>query len=429
MIRLFTAAMLVLLWGPGLMYAQSPQSLGSATTQLPPPPPPSKSRKDQPPGQPPISQALRSEALARAKVNALNRYIAEQESALATVFESVRGDIEAAIDEYLLNTVVIEETVTPPTYSVVVRVDINRPRLERRLKTGAASSASRVPDRMLTFVFVAREQASVTEYDATVSRTASETAAVSSTSNASQTISAQADARSARQETSQSALDATQQERIGAARVALQDREKRVDGEEARSRATAEATLAVEAALEEKASAEVAATVGGRRERKADDVKWRVFQANEINQVLTGLFASVGYEVVEAEYLEPESGGLLSLDAIRADFGAGDDMKPATLRNTAQGAKRAEVPFVVYGAMDVGLREPDPVSGLPRVTVTVNAKALDVRGRLPRTVSAIGPVQYSGTGENATVARTNALKLAALEAGKLLIAELGGNPQ
>ena len=56
--------------------------------------------------------------------------------------------------------------------------------------------------------------------------------------------------------------------------------------------------------------------------------------------------------------------------------------------------------------------------------MTVTGKVLDVRGRFPRTVSSVGPMQYAGTGPSETVARTNALQLAAEKAAQQMINEL-----
>jgi len=125
-----------------------------------------------------------------------------------------------------------------------------------------------------------------------------------------------------------------------------------------------------------------------------------------------------------AEYVEGESRGLLSIERIRKDFSTGNDLAPATLRDTANGIRAANIPYIAVGTLDVGMRDRDPASGNTRVFVTVTGKVLDVTGRFPRTVSSVGPVQFSGTGPNETVARTNALQLAAEKAAQQMINEL-----
>ena len=165
-------------------------------------------------------------------------------------------------------------------------------------------------------------------------------------------------------------------------------------------------------------------TSGGSTTARSDNISWKVANAAEVNTAMTGAFSAAGYEVVEAEYVEGESRGLLSIERIRKDFSTGNDLSAATLRDTANGIRAANIPYIAVGTLDVGMRDRDPASGNTRVFVTVTGKVLDVTGRFPRTVSSVGPVQFSGTGPNETVARTNALQLAAEKAAQQMINEL-----
>ena len=305
----------------------------------------------------------------------------------------------------------LQETVDPVgSVTVVVRVEINRPKLDAQMRASLKRNASSSAMKSLMFVFVAREQASITEYDAT--RTASrENSTTSSAATKSQSdAAAVVDVQSAAQLKANNATD----------------KSKTNQSVETRGKVATSVTTSIEASTAASAKEGGTARTSGSVTLRADTVKWRVTQASEINQVLSGLFSQVGYEVVEAEYLEPQSKGLISLSAIRSDFGAGDDLRPETLQNTARGAVGAGMPFLAYGTLDVGMRDVDPSSGLIRVAVTVAAKVVDVRGRFPVTAASVGPVQYFGVGPTAVVARTNALRLAAGEAGKLLLAELAG---
>ncbi len=49
---------------------------------------------------------------------------------------------------------------------------------------------------------------------------------------------------------------------------------------------------------------------------------------------------------------------------------------------------------------------------MTRVYVSVNGKVMDLRGRFPKTVASVGPVQYAGLGPDIIVARRNALRQA-----------------
>jgi hypothetical protein len=122
--------------------------------------------------------------------------------------------------------------------------------------------------------------------------------------------------------------------------------------------------------------------------------------------------------------VEQESNGLLSVDAIRQDYSHGDDLAPLTQRNMVNGVKAAGIPFIAIGTLDVGMRDTDPATGNKRVFVTVSGKVLDLSQKFPRTVSSVGPVQFSGLGPDESVARVNALKKAAESAAQQLMNEL-----
>ena len=168
----------------------------------------------------------------------------------------------------------------------------------------------------------------------------------------------------------------------------------------------------------------ILATDCGSTTTKADVVKWEITRSANINSVMSGIFTNAGYEVIEAEYLEEESGGLVNLQAIRDDYQTGDDLSSETKRNFAKGVRSVDIPYLALGTLDVGMQSIDPVSGLVRVYVTVSGKVLDVSGRFPKTASSVGPVQIAGLGPDETVARTNALILAAETAAHQLTDEL-----
>ena len=136
-------------------------------------------------------------------------------------------------------------------------------------------------------------------------------------------------------------------------------------------------------------------------------------------------------EVPVAERFFRSSGEAVSSDgrtrgvaaATSADL-VGNGIFVAGNRAAASGAQKAEVPYLAIGTLDVGMRGTDPTTGLNRIHVTVMGKVLDVTGKFPRTVSAVGPIQFAGTGPTDMVARTNALSLAAEKAATQLMNEL-----
>ncbi|EHP44488.1 hypothetical protein [Cupriavidus basilensis] len=302
-------------------------------------------------------------AFKTAQVNAIERYYAESGESQAENFDSIRDKVAANLDKFVLGATIIseEDKKDASQYSVVVRVDINVAKLRNAVKGGAAvATASDAQKSPLTFLFVARQQDSVKSFDTRVYKRA--------------------------------------------------DVKENVNEKSTRNSYSANASVSVE--------------TGGSRTRKADDVSWRLVPSGNLNSVFTGVFAQSGFQVVEAAYVEPSSGGHLRISALENDYKSGNDLQPATMREAVLGLQTAQVPYLALGTLDIGMQDSDPVTGLTRVYVTVTAKLLDVTTRFPRTVSSVGPVQYAGTGPDASVAQTNALKRAADSAARELAAQL-----
>jgi hypothetical protein len=343
-----------------------------------------------------LTAELKGSVLRDAKINALDRYISEANQAKAANYGLARATIVGDIDAYILSATILSETVDSKplaeikkpkkgNYQVVVRADIDANRLNNELKShSAVANTSSYEKSLLTFVFVARQQKSVKSYDDKVYK--------------------RSEAQGSEQSESGANRQSSESERISGSTVALDD------------------TVA-ESSSSKKNSVSTT-TTGGSKTAKANIVEWDVAPASEVTSVMTGIFSSAGFEVVEAEYLEEESGGLVSVEAIRNDYSTGDDLASATLRNTAKGIRSVEIPYFALGTLDVGMRSTDPSSGLVRIYVTVSGKVLDVSGRFPKTVSAVGPIQVAGLGPDESVARVNGLKLAAEAAAKQMADEL-----
>ncbi|MGF6495711.1 hypothetical protein ABIE56_003911 [Luteibacter sp. 621] len=323
-----------------------------------------------------LSADDRQTALHKAKVNAVERYIADTNAARSRVFDQQRERIEAHIDDYVLGATVLSEddAKSSKTYSTVVRADINSTRLLNDLGGGSANAAavSSTNHQTLTFLFMSRSQASVQSFDAKVYK--------------------RADADTSYKKTTH-------------------------EGESVRA-----SSVGTSDGVDEHAS--VAMTTGGSTTRKADKVDWAVTQSGDINTAMTGIFADAGYDVVEADQVEGASNGLLSIARIRDAYSHGDDLPSQMTRDATQGVQQAGIGLLALGTLDVGMQDTDPVSGNTRVYVTVTGKVYNVSGRFARTLSSVGPVQFAGLGPDASVARTNALKLASQKAAQQMVDEL-----
>lgn len=348
----------------------------------------------------------RQDAAKKARLNAIERHFSEQGQAKLKNFEIVRESILNEIDSYLLGTSILseEDDSAAKTYRLVIRADLNIPRLENRLQSGSAVQNTATAEKsLLTFLFVARQQAEVKTYqDKVVSRTDTENI---------MTHQLNADGTLLHNENAETRTRTREAESVDKSTVTMNDRNQ------TKSRNREESQIEANVVASEKSSSST--ITGGSSTQKSDEVKWKVARASDINSVVTGVFSTAGYEVVEGEMIDG-----LDVESITADFGAGDDLKPATLRTAAKSIQAAEIPFFALGTLDVGMRDQDPVSGLTRVHVSVSGKVLDLRGKFPKTVSSVGPVLFAGLGPNADVARVNALKLAAENAGQQLLNEL-----
>jgi len=166
---------------------------------------------------------------------------------------------------------------------------------------------------------------------------------------------------------------------------------------------------------------------GGSQTRKASQSSYALIPSENLLTVFKKVFGQAGYKVVEAAYVEPASGGKLSIAAVENDYKGGKDLKPATKRDMVMGVRNAKVPYLAYGTLDASLPETDPQTGLLRVAITVNAKIVDVSDDMPEDVANVGPVVIYGVAAEEEEARTEALTQAATRAAKDLVSQLTNN--
>lgn len=334
-----------------------------------------------------LRPADRQGAVKKALFSALQAHVSESSVAKAKVLAGRRDEFMAKLDQLVIGSTVLSESDNKDmkSYSVVVRADIDAALLRAELDGGSATANISPGARsQMALVFVARMQDSVQSFEAREYRRV-EVKAKSASSGS-------------------TVVRTEEGESIGASHIGTSDTVSRTGSGRESFSGTMES--------------------GGSTTQKSDKIAWKVTTAGEINSAMSGVLSGAGYEVVEAEYVEPQSGGLLSVARIRKDFSQGNDLSAEVLRGTTSGVSRAGIPLLAYGTLDVGMRTRDPATGLVRVTVTVAGKVLDVSGRFPRTVSSVGPVQFAGVGDTETVARTNALTMAAEKAAQVMVDEL-----
>lgn len=313
------------------------------------------------------SKEDRSGALRKAMVSAIERYAAKAGTAKFRNYERVKSEIIGNIDDFILDYVVLSEKTDEDAkrYRVVIRTDINESRLNEVLdRNSAVSNTAEKARSEMTFIFVARAQTSVKGYN---------------------------DKNLLRMDTSRSE-DSKEYENT-------QDGGVDFVGEVSTSE-----TL----------------TTGGSVTRRADKVTYDLSSSDEFQSAIEDVLTDAGFDVVDADGLFEETDGLLSVEAFIEDFRRGKDISGGTKRNAVKGLRRIGIPYMAIGTLDIGIKDRDPATGLVRVYVTVTGKVLSLKKRRAKTVASVGPVQYAGLGPTQTVARVNALKLAAGNAARTL---------
>lgn len=317
------------------------------------------------------SLKVKQQAVVDAKVNALNRYASKFTQAKRLNYEKIKEKIKKSIDLYVTDYTIVDEEVDKKAkqYRVVIQASIDASLIEVELqKISAVENVPEDQKSYITYVFVAREQRRVKSYDK------------------------------------------RQTKRV--VKSGLEEHEEIESVDEGA------------VSLSAKNNKDSMITTGGSAIQKADDIEYDVTNTSEINTAMSNVFSTAGYEVVDADYVEEETEGLLDVGRFKEDFRYGSDISGRTKRNAVKGLRSIDITLIAIGTLDIGMKDKDPVSGLTRVYVSVTGKILSLKRRFPKTVASVGPVQFSGLGPNETVAKRNALKLAAEKAANDLVAQL-----
>ena len=318
-----------------------------------------------------IKTSDRQQALDMAKVNALQALTAEFDTAKQIEYAKIESLVKSDLDRFVPSLIILDEDVDKKakTYTVVGRATINLSLIDMELQKVSSVNNISMDDRSyLTFVFLARKAVSVKMYDDKVSK--------------------RVDTTSVEEISESQALDGTS--------VA-------VSGETYTSNSI---------------------TTGGSTESKSDNIEYDVSSSDDINTTVMKVFLNAGYEVVEAEMVEDETDGQMDLTAFVSDFSQGDDISAGTRKSAATGCRDCDIRYLSIGKLDIGQNMKDPVTGMIDVAVNVNAKVYDVSKRFPKTVAAVGPVQYSALGQTQTIAERNALQRAGEKAAGELMSQM-----
>ena len=162
---------------------------------------------------------------------------------------------------------------------------------------------------------------------------------------------------------------------------------------------------------------------GGSTAIKAEAIKWDIFTSESISTVMSGVLSTSGYELIQAADLDGEAEGKISVDALNADYSRGQDLTPGTRSRLIKGCKQIGLDYLAIGTLNVEAPIRDPISGQTQVTVSVNAKVIDLTTKFPKTKGGVVE-QYSALGGSQTTAEVSAIKLASEDVAKKIAAFL-----
>ena len=329
----------------------------------------------------------KQKAIQSAEMNAIETYFAEAGDSQSSNFDAIRSKIKSNLDRYVLNVVVISDQDNPDLkqYNVTVRAELNVAELNNAIKSNSSvANSSKSQKSPLTFLFVARQIASLKTFDTREYKRVDKHVNYDATQSTSQ------------------------------------------EGNEGESIRKSHIKTTASKSTSANGNANISASIetGGSNIQKASKSSWQLFPSSNLSSVFTGEFRKAGFKVLEAQSVAPYTHGHLKIDAVNADYKSHDEIQPDTLADVVSGLRSVNIPYLAIGTLDVGLTEKDSSTGLLRVAVTVNAKLLDLSSAIPNDVAVVGPVQYAGLGPTEMEAQTNALKLAAQSVSRELISQL-----
>ena len=318
-----------------------------------------------------IDKKTKDKAIKDAILNAWKKYTSSFNTSRYNTYIQHENDFINNIDKYISENRVIDEKTDKKQheYTVAVKILINNVAVESRFIKLSPAGGENISGEgsMFSFIFVARDTTSIKNYDAK--------------------------------------------------RVRIEERNYAISSEESSSMSGSK--MAVDESNKKKRKI----ARGGSTERKADKLQYTITSSSDVDAAMNEILSPAGFEVVDYGDIVSECGGA-EPSIIKNEFTTQAELSRQTRAAAINGARLCDVPLFAIGTLDAGLADTDPVSGLKRVYVSVNAKVYNIAQRLPKKIASVGPVQYAGLGPDAVVAKKNALTKAGKEAAQSIVDQL-----
>lgn len=313
---------------------------------------------------------VKHEAINKAKLNAWKNYTSSFNMARQKEYKKQEAEFLNHLDEYITDYTILADKLDKgdKTYSVMVRVNINESAVDTKLSSeSSAGKLNTGEGSLFSFIFLSREADEVKSYDTRKTKI------------------------------SQSESQTMVQEKSAVSNGSM------VSGDSKKSISKSQS--------------------GGNTIRKADNITYHVSSAADMDSAVNEILSPAGFEVVDYNDVVSECGGV-ELETIKNEFGREYEVSRQVRKSALDGARECDVSFFALGTLDVGMHDIDPVSGLNRVYVSVNAKVWNIEKRLPKQVAAVNSDTFAGLGPDPVVAKRNALKKAATSAARIIVDQM-----
>ncbi|MBU3912171.1 MAG: hypothetical protein KKD90_06245 [Candidatus Omnitrophica bacterium] len=346
-------------------------------------------------------------ALEDARKKALDKYIAELDSQRVRILNNVIDQLRQNLATYVPEVVALDDGNWNNGYwTIGVQASINEAQIEELVNKYTQANIKKKEEVYLSFVFLAREVESVKAFmDEKAEKTVEsndykENLGIDEKANVTtdEKIGVATDEK----------LDQSQKKRPGIVSKGSSE-EVKYQGE---------STAKYQGNLSDEQSNVYEKTTSGSVEKKSEVVKYRSYTSEEIEAKVTEVFNKADFTVV------PTFEAGIDKDKFIKDFSAGNDISDSTKKETVDLTKDKGISLLAIAMLDVGRDQIDQATGLSKVYVNVMGYILDSRGKFTKKIASVGPIQYSGIGENPKVAKVNALVSASTSAAKDLIDQL-----
>jgi hypothetical protein len=405
------------------------------------------------------------------KIQAIKKYAAGVDNQKLKLINDLLPTIEGDISNYVLDVRYLNEGENVNGYwEQLLEVTVDDAQLELLINQRVQNTMSSAQDVYMSFVYVAREVSSVEAHDATVQKYATSESHLSDSQRGNVTVNSQTDTKGrtdivvdqsgkstvvkdssldanlnvSNTSSSQSAsIRATGSASDGNTRVSAKvnanasefNSDTNVSGSSREKEVTTgNATLTTQTntkgisttttninkndAIQRDAYSEKASYSSGSVTNISEGVSYRAYNPGEVDAKVTELFNKANFSVVPAYEAD------ISYEKFAYDFAALSEISSSTQKEATDAAREAGLDFLAVATLDVGREGIDSVTGSSKVYVKVNGYIMDLRKKFAVKICSVGPVQYSGYGDNPTVAKTNALIEASTHASRDLVDQL-----